>query len=117
MKQSSGKDAYEKEEQQRTTLIKLAGNSKMKVRNAPALVRAPYIAFFNGLENYCYSLLLQYMPYRLEIELLEEYYTRREASLAREDCLKGMSEQMNRFRERNRQLENVMIQSHSFEIL
>lgn len=70
-------DAYEAEVEvtTRRKLITLTDNTKMAVRNTPAIVRDPYFIAANDPENYYYSLLLQYMPYRREIELIEEFDT------------------------------------------
>ena len=89
----------------------------MSVRNAPAVVRVPYFMATSDPENFYYSLLLQYMPYRSEQELLEGFNSAREAFLAREETLKTTSEHMETFRQRDRQLENAFNQIHAFNIL
>lgn len=103
--------------QKRKQLITLIDNSKMSVRNAPAVVRVPYFMATSDPENFYYSLLLQYMPYRSEQELLEGFNSTREAFLAREETLKTTSEHMETFRQRDRQLENAFNQIHAFDIL
>ena len=65
------------------TLIRLKDNTSMRVRNRPAVVQVPFFMAANDPENYYYSFLLQYMPYRQERELIEDYDTAREAFLAR----------------------------------
>lgn len=112
-------DAYEAESEvtTRRKLITLADNTKMAVRNTPATVRVPHFMAANDPENYYYSLLLQYMPYRREIELIEEFDTARDAFLAREARLKEISSYMETFRERDRQLEDAFVQVHAFQVL
>ncbi|XP_054719206.1 ATP-dependent DNA helicase PIF1-like [Uloborus diversus] len=92
-------------------------NCKIEIRNVTAVVRVPYFVASTDPENFYYSLLLQYMPYRSEQELLEGFNSSKEAFLAREEALKRNSEQMEEYRERDRQLENAFNQAHAFEIL
>lgn len=111
-------DAYEIEPELRTrrTTITLKNNKgKMVARKRPAVVRVPHFMVSNDPENYYYSLLLQYMPYRREIELIEEFDTAREAFLAREELLR--SRHIEIYRERDRQLENAFNQVHAFQVL
>ncbi|XP_044599069.1 ATP-dependent DNA helicase PIF1-like [Cotesia glomerata] len=89
----------------------------MVVRNVPAVVRVPYFIAASDPENFFYSLLIQYMPYRSETELLEGFNNSKEAFLNREDRLKEMSSHMRQFRERDQQLENAFNQIRAFEIL
>lgn len=112
-------DAYEAENETgtRKKFIQLKDNTKMLARTIPAVIRVPFFIAATDPENYYYSLLLQYMPYRQEQELLEEFNTAREAFLAREDRLKQTSRQMETYKERDRQLENAFNQVHAFEIL
>lgn len=110
-------DLYESNLPTRRRFITLNDNSKLVVRNVPAVVRVPYFVAATDPENYYYSLLLQYMPYRSEIELLEEFDTARAAFLAREPHLRQTSEHMMIYRERDRQFENAFNQDHAFEIL
>jgi len=72
----------------RNKLITLTDNSKMVVRNETAVLRVPYFVASTDPENYYSSLLLQYMPYRLEQELLVEFNSSKEAFMAREETLK-----------------------------
>ena len=110
-------DAYEEHPNTRRQLITLLDKSKMVVRNVPAVVRVPYFIAASDPENFFYSLLIQYMPYRSETELLEGFNNSKEAFLDREDRLKEMSSHMRLFRERDQQLENAFNQIHAFEIL
>ncbi|GBP80548.1 hypothetical protein EVAR_39418_1 [Eumeta japonica] len=66
-------DAYEEQPTTRRPLITLLNKSKMVVRNIPAVVRVPYFIAASDPENFFYSLLLQYMPYRSETELLDGF--------------------------------------------
>ncbi|CAI6374499.1 unnamed protein product [Macrosiphum euphorbiae] len=75
----------------RKKLITLTDNSKMVVRNKTAVVRVPYFVASTDPENFYYNLLLQYMPYHLEPELLEEFNSSKEAFMAREETLKRNS--------------------------
>ncbi|KAH0549795.1 hypothetical protein KQX54_014275 [Cotesia glomerata] len=109
-------DAYEEQPDIRRPRITLSDGSKMVVRNVPAVVRVPYFIATSDPENF-YSLLVQYMPYRLEPELLEGFDNAKEAFLARENRLKETSRHMRQHRERDQQLENAFIQVHAFEIL
>lgn len=78
----------------------LTDNSKMVVRNKTAVVRVPYFVASTDPENFYYILLLQYMPYHLKQELLEEF-----------------NSIMEQFRQLNRQLQYAFDQIHAFEIL
>ncbi|GIY57519.1 hypothetical protein CDAR_79491 [Caerostris darwini] len=110
-------DAYEVQPHIRRPLLMLSDGSKMVVRNVPAVVRVPYFVATSDPENFFYSLLVQYMPYRSETELLEGFDNAKEAFLARENRLKETSRHMSQHRERDQQLENAFIQVHAFEIL
>ena len=79
--------------------------------------RVPYFKASDDPENYYYSMLLQYLPYRVESELLADYSNSKEAFMAREEQMKQMNEHMQLFRKRDQQLENAMNQVHAFEIL
>lgn len=81
------------------------------------MVRVPYFVVATDPENYYYSLLLQYMPYRNEIVLLEEHDSAQEAFLAKEELLRQTNERMQIFRNRDQQLENAFNQVHAFHIL
>ncbi|GIY15744.1 ATP-dependent DNA helicase [Caerostris darwini] len=110
-------NAYEEQPDIRRPLIMLSDGSKMVVINIPAVVRVPYFIATSDPENFFYSLLVQYMPYRSEIELLEGFDNAKEAFLARENRLKETSRHIRQHRERDQQLENAFIQVHAFEIL
>ncbi|XP_050337629.1 uncharacterized protein LOC126763907 [Bactrocera neohumeralis] len=84
-------DAYEEFRNTRRPLITLLDKSKMVVRKAPAVVRVSYFIATSDPDNFFYSLLLQYMPYRLETELLEDFDNAKEAFLHRENRLKEMN--------------------------
>ncbi|KAL4721734.1 hypothetical protein ACJJTC_014267 [Scirpophaga incertulas] len=68
-------------------------------------------------ESYYYSLLIQYMPYRNEAELLGEFNSARDAFLANEESLRQTNAYLEIYRERDRQLENAFVQVHAFQIL
>ncbi|XP_053968624.1 uncharacterized protein LOC128870052 [Anastrepha ludens] len=110
-------DAYEEQTNMRRPLITLLDKSKMVVRNVPAVVRVPYFIAASDPENFSYSLLLQYMPYRSETEILEGFDNAKEAFVARESRLRETSRHMCQHRERDQQLENAFNQIHAFEIL
>ncbi|PRD28407.1 UNVERIFIED_CONTAM: hypothetical protein NCL1_32473 [Trichonephila clavipes] len=77
-------DHQPQEETTRRLLIPVTDNIKLIVRNIPATVRVPYFVAATDTENYYYSILLQYMPYRNECELLEEHDSAQKAFLAKE---------------------------------
>lgn len=108
---------HEEHPNTRRQLIILLDKSKMAVRNVPAVVRVPYFIVTSDPANFFYSLLLQYMPYRSETELLDGFDNAKDAFLDRENRLKEMSRHMRQFRERDQQLENAFNQVHAFEIL
>lgn len=97
--------------------IRLQNNARMTIRTTPAVVKVPYFIAANDPQNFYFSLLMQYKPYRHEAELLEGFDTAREAFLASEDELMEMSERMRTYRERDRQLEIAFNQAHAFQIL
>lgn len=77
-------DAYVPQGQiTRRLLIPLSDNTKMTIRNTPAVVRVSNFVAAPDSESYYNSLLLQYMPYRNESELVGEYNCAREAFIAR----------------------------------
>ncbi|GFY78122.1 ATP-dependent DNA helicase [Trichonephila inaurata madagascariensis] len=95
-------DAYiEEPTRARRKLIAFQNNTKMAVRNRPACVTVPYIIAANDPENYYYSLLLQYVPYRSEDELLDCSNNSREAFQAREELLREQCEMMEIYKERD----------------
>ncbi|KAF9409134.1 hypothetical protein HW555_011413 [Spodoptera exigua] len=111
-------DAYAPHEQTtRRRLITLTDNTKMTIRNTPAVVRVPNFIAASDPESYYYSLLIQYMPYRNETELLGEFNSARDAFLANEESLRQTNAYLEIYRERDRQLENAFAQVHAFQIL
>ncbi len=98
------------------TLITLIDGSKMSIRKTPAVVRVPFFVSSTDPNNFYYSLLLQYLPYRAESELLMGFDSPRAAFLAAEDQLKENCAYMNKYRERDKQLELAFNQAHAFEI-
>ncbi|KAH9638034.1 hypothetical protein HF086_014895 [Spodoptera exigua] len=111
-------DAYAPHEQTtRRRLITLTDNTKMTIRNTPAVVRVPNFVAASDPESYYYSLLIQYMPYRNETELLGEFNSARDAFLANEESLRQTNAYLEIYRERDRQLENAFAQVHAFQIL
>lgn len=102
-------DAYEEQPNTRRALITLLIESKMVVRNVPAVVRVPYFIAASDPENFFYSLLLQYMPYRSEGELLDGFDNAKVAFLARESRLKETSRYMCQYRERDNSLKTHSI--------
>ncbi|GFY78069.1 ATP-dependent DNA helicase [Trichonephila inaurata madagascariensis] len=87
----------------------------MVIRNVPAVVRVPYFVAASDPENYYYSLLLQYVPYRNKSELIVDCDTSRESFLAREFDLRATNARLEIFRECDRQLENAFNRIHAFE--
>ncbi|CAH2103861.1 unnamed protein product [Euphydryas editha] len=77
----------------------------------------PYFVATSDPENYYYSLLLQYVPYRNESEFIVNHDTAAEPFLARESHLRVTNTSLEMYRERDRQLENAFNQIHGFEIL
>ncbi|GFT56744.1 ATP-dependent DNA helicase [Nephila pilipes] len=103
---------------QRRELIVLEDASKMALRNIPAAVRTPYFSVHNDAENYFYSLLVQYVPFNKESELLERYPNSRDAFLDREKKFFGDENPfLSSIRERSNQLENAFRQAQALEIL
>ncbi|GFT74325.1 ATP-dependent DNA helicase [Nephila pilipes] len=92
-------DAYEEERTRaRRKLIALQNNTKMAVRSRPACATVLYIIAANDPKNYYYSLLLQYVPYHSEDELLDGFNSAREAFQAREELLRDQCEMMEIYR-------------------
>ncbi|GFS52185.1 ATP-dependent DNA helicase [Trichonephila inaurata madagascariensis] len=89
----------------------------MVIRNVPAVVHVPYFVAVSDPENYYYSLLLQYVLYRNESELIVDYDTAKESFLARESYFRATNARLEIFKERDRQLENAFNQVHAFEVL
>ncbi|GBM38273.1 hypothetical protein AVEN_17719-1 [Araneus ventricosus] len=110
-------DAEAEEQPTRRRIIKLASNTKMVIRNFPAVVRVPFFQIQTDPENYFYSLLVQYVPFYLEDELIDEHNNAREAFLAREEQLRKTNAYLEIHRARDRQLETAFNQAHSFDLL
>lgn len=90
-------DAYAPHEQTtRRCLITLTDNTKMTIKNTPAVVQVPNFVAASDLESYYYSLLIQYMPYRNEAELLGEF-----------KCQRCVSRQRRKFKTNKRLLGNI----------
>ncbi|GFU67456.1 ATP-dependent DNA helicase [Trichonephila clavipes] len=83
----------------------------MAVRNRPACVAVPFILAANDPENYYYSLLLQYVPYRSKDELLDSFNS------SWEELLRKQCNMMEIYKERYRQLEMALNGAHTFELL
>ncbi|GFS64630.1 ATP-dependent DNA helicase [Trichonephila clavipes] len=116
-------DDQQSQENTRRRLITLTDNTKLIVRNIPAMVQVPYFVAATDPKNHYYSLLLQYMLYRNECELLEEHDC---SGSIEHDCsgsipskriLPPNQRDMQLFREQDRQLENAFNQVHAFRIL
>ncbi|GFQ80756.1 ATP-dependent DNA helicase [Trichonephila clavata] len=108
-------DIYEPESQTRQRLITLTDNSKIVIRNVPAVVCVPYFVASSDPENYYYSLLLQYVPFRNESELIVDYDTARDSFLVKESDLRATNARLEIFRERDRQLENALNKIHALK--
>lgn len=83
-------DVYDIPNNAKTTthFLTLLNNTKMKIRQRPAVVRVPYFKVTDDPDNYYYSLLAQYLPFRNERELLLDHDSSKEAFLAQENQLK-----------------------------
>jgi hypothetical protein len=88
-------------------LLTLRDNSKMIIRNRPAVVRVPYFVVNNEPENYYYSLLVQYKPYRQESQLLEGYDSSLRAFQSNEELMRNINKRLEKFRKLNHHLENA----------
>lgn len=77
----------------RPQIIRLSDNSKMAVRSIPVVVRVQYLIASSDPENF-YSLLIQYVPYQSEVELLEGFDNAKVTFLPRGNQLKAMSKHM-----------------------
>lgn len=89
----------------------------MRKRSRPATVRVPYFKAATAPENFYYSLLVQYLPYRKEDDILQDFNSAKDAFLAKEEHLKTTSAHMDLYRQRDKQLENAFIQVHAFQVL
>ncbi|GFY75290.1 uncharacterized protein TNIN_12141 [Trichonephila inaurata madagascariensis] len=76
-------DAEKEEQPTRQRLINLANNTKMVIRNVPAVVLMLFFQMPTGPENYFYFLFVEYVPFFYEDEFIDEHYNAREAFLAR----------------------------------
>lgn len=94
--------------------IILLDGTKMNIRSRPAVVRVPYFREQDDPYNYFYSLHAQYVPFRNEYTLLDEYTSPKEAFLAREDQLKASNANIVIHRKRDRQLDNAINQASAF---
>lgn len=66
----------------------------MVIRNVLASVRVPFFRMSTDPDNYFYSMLVQYVPYRRKIDLIEAYNSPREAFIAQEAQLLQQSAYM-----------------------
>ncbi|GFS42486.1 ATP-dependent DNA helicase [Trichonephila inaurata madagascariensis] len=71
----------------------------------------------NDPENYYYSLLLQYVAYHSEDELLDCFNSAQEAFQAREELLREQCDMMEIYKEQDRQLEMALNRACAFELL
>ncbi|KAJ8685140.1 hypothetical protein QAD02_020933 [Eretmocerus hayati] len=94
--------------------IKLLEDKQMLIRTREAVVRVSYFTETENAEDYFYSMLVQYLPFRSGNELLFGYESAKDALLVREEK-KAMNEYMQLFRERDQQLENAFNQIHALE--
>lgn len=69
----------------------------MLIRNKPAVVCVPYFKSSTDPDNHYYRMLLQYLPYRNESQLIGEYNNAIEAFIAREEQLKQTNQPMQLF--------------------
>lgn len=97
--------------------IKLTDNSKMRKRTVPATIRVPHFKAATEPENFYYSLLVQYTPFRNENEVMANFDSAKEAFLAKEEDLKAKSAYMETYRQRDKDLENALVQVHAFQVL
>lgn len=68
---------------QKNQFITLTDVSKMLIRNNPAVVRVLYFKISDYPDNFYYNMLLQYLPYHREDELIGEYNHARKEFMAR----------------------------------
>ena len=109
-------DAYEQPHQSRKRLITLIDNSKIAIRNKPCVLRVPFFNAQADPHNYYYSLILQYMPFRNESEILQDFNTPKDF-LAKKEQLKAQCSRMEIHRKRDNQLEIAFNQVHAFELM
>jgi PIF1-like helicase len=100
-------------------LLTLRDNSKMIIRNITLqfVVRVPYFFVNNKPENYYYSLLVQYKPYRQEIQLLEGFDSSLRAFEANEEEMRNINKRLEEFRQLDHHLENAFNTVGAFDIL
>lgn len=111
-------DAYEdKAKSEKLKFLFLIDGSKMKIRQREAVVRVPYFVESIDPENFYYSLLMQFVPFRNESELLEGYDSAREAFLAREEQLREKSSDYAMSRHRDHALEIGLNKAVAFKEL
>jgi len=110
-------DAYNERPQGRLQLIQLQDRTKMSIRTFAAVVRFPHFVMETDPENYFYSLLLQYVPFRSEAELLCGFNSAKEAFLAREEQLRRNSVRMEEYRQRDKALELAFTRVHALQML
>lgn len=78
--ESDDADALMSEEPSRNRhKLTLTDGTKMSIRKTPAVVRAPFFMVGSDPENFYYSLLLPYLPFRNENKLLEGFDSAKEA--------------------------------------
>ena len=80
---------YIEEDDADSPLVRLFEKTKMRKKTWPPKVRVPYFRAAPDPDNFYYSLLLQYMPYRNEAEILENFDSAKDAFLSKEEQLKG----------------------------
>ncbi|CAG9094543.1 unnamed protein product [Plutella xylostella] len=77
-------------ENQRLRYITLRDNSRMRIRNKPAVLRTRYYTLNSDKEAYFYNLLVCHIPFRDEMELLLEGESAEECFLRRQGELRPL---------------------------
>lgn len=102
-------DAFEETEEQRgrgsESRITLQNGQRMKKRTRAAIVKTPSFSVTRNAEDYFYHLLLMYLPFRSESELLEGFPSAVAAFEARQEQLQNTLETLRPLRNLARELE------------
>ncbi|KAI2808908.1 hypothetical protein BLOT_000049 [Blomia tropicalis] len=98
-------------------ILTLQDKKKMILRKRAAVVRVSYFNLLRDKANYCYSTLMQFVPFRNETELTEGYENEVEAFEAKKEVLVNNNEYMKKYFDMGNDLETALRQLNALSLI
>ncbi|KAI2807366.1 hypothetical protein BLOT_009331 [Blomia tropicalis] len=98
-------------------LITLTDKKKIILRKRPAVIHVPYFSLLRNPTDYCYSMLMQFIPFRSENELIKGFGDEILAFDAKKDQLKDATNYMKQYYQIGSELEDALRQLNAFDLI